>query len=144
MEKEVRISQVLGLIDSTLGSARPYNAVDYRRRLAMSAALLRDDEAAAKELGKTDLQRQAFLDGPFPDKKARIEVVRQALHEIYALYQLQGESGTEELFHLLDNAMDATSGDIRRGHENGLCTDCLSSLARHLDEEFVNANAVTV
>ena len=143
MDKEIRISQALGLIDSTLGSVRGYTVGDYRRRMKLAAALLRDDESTAKELGAEDLKRQNVLDAPDHDKKFRVEAVRNALSEIATLYKFGGDSGTEEMFHLLDNAMVSTEGDIRQGHEDGLFTDCLTALASNFDEEYVLANGVT-
>lgn len=74
----------------------------------------------------------------------RVEIVRGALDTIYKAYGLQGESGTEELIRLLERALIRVNEDIEEGHEDGLFSDCVSSLARHIDNEFVAANGLTV
>lgn len=76
-------------------------------------------------------------------KNDRIEKVREALNTIYRIYGLQGESGTEHLIELLDRAILNVHEDIDAGHEEGLFSDCVSSLARHLDNEFMLANGVS-
>jgi hypothetical protein len=42
------------------------------------------------------------------------------------------DSGTETFALLLSDALDATFDDMEDSHEDGLCNDCLSSLARYL------------
>lgn len=59
---EEKIYYILGLIDSTVGSAREYTADDLRRRLEMVGASLRGNENEYKRLGKIDLARQIVLD----------------------------------------------------------------------------------
>jgi hypothetical protein len=138
MDQDVRIAYTLGLLDSTVGSPRLYSTEDYRRRMKMVAASLRDDQNLLKELGKEDLKRQDLLDND--EKESRIARVREAIDSIYKLYGFQGESGTEELLHLLDNAVIETIKEANRSHDEDACfTDCVSVLARMLDAEVVSA-----
>jgi hypothetical protein len=60
----VCVSYVLGLLEATVGSPRPYTADDLRRRMHIAAKLLRgDDDEGVAELFAEDVARQNELDG---------------------------------------------------------------------------------
>jgi hypothetical protein len=69
-------------------------------------------------------------------KNNRAEQVRDALQTIMKLYGLQGESGTETLYGLLDRAMNTVFDKLQESHEDGLCYDCNTALAYELEREF--------
>lgn len=49
----------------------------------------------------------------------------------------KGESGTDEFYYLLQEAIDSLDGTIEKSHEEGLCYDMSSAIA-HAIKDILN------
>jgi hypothetical protein len=52
----------------------------------------------------------------------------------------KGESGTEEFYHLLKQAVKNVNNDLKRSHRDGLCLDMVHALSSELSKLLDEAN----
>jgi len=66
--------------------------------------------------------------------------VEKALQQLLEACNLQGESGTEELFYMLQRATIETEHEIEESHSEGLCIDMTMILAEALERYIFEAH----
>lgn len=72
--------------------------------------------------------------------KTRIEKVRSLLAEIFKLYDLKSDSDTEYFADCFDNASFTTTTYAKEfRQQEGSFADCLTLLAKNLEEELSQA-----
>lgn len=71
------------------------------------------------------------------NRDLRYEAIRTAINQLMKACGLSGESGTEELFLILENAVAAVDwGIVEESHEEGLCFDVSCLLAEAIVAEL--------
>jgi hypothetical protein len=103
-------------------------------------------EELKEEILQTQLRLIALLKReremiPHPEEEDDVLLIRQALNQLMRACGLSGESGTEELFGVLQIAVQAVEEQwddvVGQSHREGLCFDVNAFLAGRIALELV-------